>query len=382
MRLTFIPACLCGLAILFAPSQRARAQEPGTQLESTTGPGPEPSQRDARSGAAEALQRLRDQWTRATPPWGLPPGMPLQVNNRKDLDQATLGLGYEVLALIPGIQPGTGEASEYQVKNTGLWDFLVMVADQPVGLVEVAQNDGQWRLVTAGAARLAWTVHEQVLHCAPKAEFRFLRCYSATKDFLEIRQGSEPPRLVALLPNRNPSPGFADSDSLARKPIKLPVPMLYQEHSHWCWAACAQMVLNYRDFPYSQCDIVNRAKHLTDACAGAGDFSWSNPANAGAIVQESARVIWELGVQAEALDFRVDLDQVAAQIQARRPTIVGWLVGETSEHAVVLIGLDQTTDDPLVTLNDPWPGMGPSVRTWSSTVSAPDRSWIRTCLIW
>lgn len=173
---------------------------------------------------------------------------------------------------------------------------------------------------------------------------------------------------------------LATAAGLAQVSPNLPVPLHFQEHSKWCWVAASQMVLNYRGFPWSQCEIVNRAKGFAHACGAPDSFNWADPANTGASLQEVQGVFTTLGPGAELLTRPLNPGQIAALTQSGVPVLLAWTWRQGGAHMAVITGIDGAGSGALLSINDPWPGMGYRQRTYGSTLSAPDRDWTVTYL--
>jgi hypothetical protein len=54
---------------------------------------------------------------------------------------------------------------------------------------------------------------------------------------------------------------------LPNENVSLSVPLHYQETDYWCWAACAQMIMDYNDHNISQCKQANDLFGRSDCCA-------------------------------------------------------------------------------------------------------------------
>jgi hypothetical protein len=149
-----------------------------------------------------------------------------------------------------------------------------------------------------------------------------------------------------------------------------------QKSSQWCWAASAQMILNYYQIPATQEEIVLRIK--------------------GAFVDEAANYLEIL----EALNGRatdkngntkriqcqtmgITVGNILVDLYEDRPLLLAYDTGEGG-HAVVLTAVtfrtyetDAGTDFDLVsvTVRDPWPTR-PSRQTWSAAQLAARTSFM------
>lgn len=148
------------------------------------------------------------------------------------------------------------------------------------------------------------------------------------------------------------------------------VPLYYQEHSNWCWAASATMVLNYHGRSVAQCTFVNASFNINYAC-GNGEFYWNSPANQGNWnwnVDDGMNYFW--GNQSfYQTNGYLSMGSVQWYINNHKPFVMSWRWSGGGGHDVVLTGYS----DDLVHINDPWNGS--YWRTYASTVSASDRHW-------
>lgn len=117
----------------------------------------------------------------------LPAAFPIDVSSYAQLQQVTLGAGFEVLTVDPApLMYASRTASLGRMaKSTGVWKFLILSKGVPVGLLEMNRIDGRWQAVGAGSAKLARDVSAAAA-AAPDGAFRFIRIYQATSDVLEV----------------------------------------------------------------------------------------------------------------------------------------------------------------------------------------------------
>jgi hypothetical protein len=129
----------------------------------------------------------------------------------------------------------------------------------------------------------------------------------------------------------------------------------HQRQSNWCWAACVQMVLNYRGVPVTQEQVVQRIfagavpnvpgqpNQILEALSG-----WAFTRNGQPVILRSS-------------PFAFDGSEIVRDLAERWPIVVGVNMG-TSGHAYVLTAVTYGVDQwnrPIfrsVVLRDPWPG--------------------------
>jgi uncharacterized protein YvpB len=150
----------------------------------------------------------------------------------------------------------------------------------------------------------------------------------------------------------------------------LSVPLYYQEHSNWCWAASASMILGYHGKGVAQCSLANYSFGINYAC-GNSTFYWNNSANSGNwnyYVDDAMNHFW-----GSTRFYQVNGYQSQSSLQTRinnnKPFIMSWRWSSGGAHDVVVKGYSGS----YVYFNDPWDGS--YYRTYASTVSASDRSW-------
>ena len=141
----------------------------------------------------------------------------------------------------------------------------------------------------------------------------------------------------------NPQPGDP-----AEEQHLLNVPHRAQEGRLWCWAACVQMVLELNNKHMHQCEIVRKMLNQDTHPCGP-DFQSRNdscdPTKMGPT--------WErCGMEVKPHTGTLKIDEIKAEIAAKRPIQVGimWHLG--SGHAVLIKGWAATTPETLL-IDDP-----------------------------
>jgi hypothetical protein len=149
-----------------------------------------------------------------------------------------------------------------------------------------------------------------------------------------------------------------------------------QRSTQWCWAACAQMILNYYNIPVTQEEIVLRIK---------GAFV-DEAANYLEIVQALNGTATDNNgdrVQIHCQTAGVSTENIINDLYNDHPLLLAYNIGEGG-HAVVLTAVAYTpfyngySEDyqlHTITIRDPWPDR-PSRQVWN----ADDMAW-RTSFI-
>jgi hypothetical protein len=161
----------------------------------------------------------------------------------------------------------------------------------------------------------------------------------------------------------------------------LNVPLVTQEHSHWCWAGSSKAVLNFYNKTPSQCQIVNWAYGLNYAC-GNTTFNWNSNANQPNNMYGSngsvQNILQAWSVPNTAYSVASSWSSVVSDINANRPFVIryGWSGG--GGHIMVGRGYEAANGTNYIYIMNPWPGEGQTYRTYNSAVSASDHRWTHT----
>lgn len=128
------------------------------------------------------------------------------VDDYQKLRNAKIGTGFEVNLVDPqALLAGKSLSASAHPSNE--WRFVVMVNDQPIGLMTVAWVHGRWKAVSAGGSELAKEVSlvlSQYTRQNPSTRLRFIRSQQGVADFIEATSvaGNLPPQYVPLLSAR------------------------------------------------------------------------------------------------------------------------------------------------------------------------------------
>lgn len=124
------------------------------------------------------------------------------VDDYRALRDATIGNGFEMYLVDAGALMA-GKSVQQSLYGSGEWRFIVMQGGRGIGLVTVAQMNGQWKMVQAGASRLAdelVAVVQRYAQQAPRPTLRFVRCQPAVADFIEVSAQSATPSMSTASP--------------------------------------------------------------------------------------------------------------------------------------------------------------------------------------
>ncbi|MDQ1354828.1 MAG: hypothetical protein QG657_5137 [Acidobacteriota bacterium] len=108
------------------------------------------------------------------------------------LTGASLQEGFQVYTATPAALMSNDDLGAIMIP-TGQWRFVVTCGEQPMGLLTVAQVEGQWQAVSLGGAGLATEMSRVLKTWDPGNgyNFRFVRVYQAMTDLVEISRAND-----------------------------------------------------------------------------------------------------------------------------------------------------------------------------------------------
>ena len=149
-------------------------------------------------------------------------------------------------------------------------------------------------------------------------------------------------------------------------PIPIPIPLIHtktlnvplipQKTSMWCWAASAEMVMNYAGHDVTQCAQANHEFGRTDCC----NSPTPGPCVSGGWPEFP---IWKFASQTLADGIALTFAQIVAQIDANLPVCFSWHWQGGGGHMMVVRGYSWSVlilaGNQMVYINDPWaPNVG------------------------
>jgi hypothetical protein len=128
---------------------------------------------------------------------------------------------------------------------------------------------------------------------------------------------------------------------------QLPVPIIGQSQSNWCWAATGKMVMQYLGGGVSQCQQANDALFTSGCC--------QNPASC----NQPSYPHWStynFSVSKTPFGAALTFGQLKAEIDANRPVAFEWRWIGGGGHIMVATGAFwDNYGSPYVIVNDPSP---------------------------
>jgi len=133
------------------------------------------------------------------------------------------------------------------------------------------------------------------------------------------------------------------------------VPQINQEQTEWCWAACAQMVLQfYGDSTVQQCDLATQLFGEPTCCSDPSSALCNEPAQ----VPDIAGVYASRGRNANLVIGSVPFETLQDEINANRPVEIGFAWNDGTGHQALVCGWNVDDTGPYLLVNDPRWGSG------------------------
>ena len=154
--------------------------------------------------------------------------------------------------------------------------------------------------------------------------------------------------------------------------VRLHIAPVFQERPSWCWAAVGEMVFKYYYVPSAhrtdyQCGIV-QGRNL---CMGipncipcdlsAGDaVTMVNMLEQYPLMVTPGSTAGDIALTAQSKSGSLSDVEVKKELDEGRPIIVGisppgFKVDGTPQHMALIVGYDDSSDDLMLTVNDPFP---------------------------
>ena len=154
--------------------------------------------------------------------------------------------------------------------------------------------------------------------------------------------------------------------------VKLHIAPVFQERPSWCWAAVGEMVFKYYYVPAAhrtdyQCGIV-QGRNL---CMGipncfqcdlsAGDAATMvNMLEQYPLMAAPGDTVGDIALTAQSKSGSLSEVEVKKELDEGRPIIVGisppgFKVDGTPQHMALIVGYNDSSDDLMLTVNDPFP---------------------------
>jgi len=131
------------------------------------------------------------------------------------------------------------------------------------------------------------------------------------------------------------------------------VPQIPQAQPEWCWAACAQMVLQFYGQTVQQCELASKLFGQA-CCDDPGSLLCNDPAQ----VPDIAGVYRQWGRNAVLVQGQVSFETLQSEINANRPVEIGFAWNNGGGHQVLVCGWNIDSTGPYLLVNDPEWGSG------------------------
>lgn len=177
--------------------------------------------------------------------------------------------------------------------------------------------------------------------------------------------------------------------------ISLNVPVIEQEHSMWCWAACSEMVMRYYGIKhfngdglgtlnFQQCDLVNFAFKRSDCC-GSDIFDWTyTECNSGNGLfygpgYNTDDILIRANISTRGIFAPLSWSDVVTEITSKRPFIFSIYYSSGGGHVVVCnSSYIAANGDKYIGYNDPWINEGFTISLYDWVVESEEISWATT----
>lgn len=130
----------------------------------------------------------------------------------------------------------------------------------------------------------------------------------------------------------------------------LPVPLIEQEQTQWCWAACAEMVLRYLgNGGVAQCDFANFLFGESSCCTTPDSSTCNSPCE----IDDVSLVYGNWRIQSSLAGTALTFDVLEQEVAALRPVEVGYIWNGGGGHLALVVQTATSDGQPLVVVNDP-----------------------------
>ena len=149
----------------------------------------------------------------------------------------------------------------------------------------------------------------------------------------------------------------------------LSVPVLFQEQNQWCWAGSCQMILSYYGTSTAQCTMANYCFGLSYCCSSPSSTSCNQPNWIFGYGKDMAEVLSHYGgISGTGYDSYLGWSTLVSEIDGGHPFVIGFSWTGGGGHAMVGRGYSGSN----VYFNDPWPGEGYMVASYTWMKSSSD----------
>jgi len=154
----------------------------------------------------------------------------------------------------------------------------------------------------------------------------------------------------------------------------LPVPVVYQERSQWCWAAVSESILRYKGHHHSQCNIAEYTRSVATwhnygsvHCCHGGCNHWNYIQGLAGSIED---ILLHFGQLNTVFSMpALPLHSIEDEIRADRPFVIRWGWKTGGGHFVVGHGISGQT----IMYMDPM--YGAMIGSYSWMVNGPNHNW-------
>lgn len=141
----------------------------------------------------------------------------------------------------------------------------------------------------------------------------------------------------------------------AAPPTTVPVPMIYQAATNWCWAACVVMVARrYRIDRAKQCETARWLFGVPECCQP----PLRSACNRGCMDSVVQRVYGHWSIGCTLTRGPLSFAAIEDELRRGRPIQVGFAWARGTGHVIIVHGCGRDASGEYVLVNDPSNGQG------------------------
>jgi hypothetical protein len=159
----------------------------------------------------------------------------------------------------------------------------------------------------------------------------------------------------------------------------LPVTLVIQEQTQWCWAAVSKCALDYYGHPVSQCAIAEYTRTTatwhnfgTQKCCDVPsgncnywNYDWGESGSISDILKHFG------SINIIGASDSLSISDISMELKNVRPFIIRWAWTTGGGHFLLGHGLD----NQMIYYMNPWPGEGYKIALYDWVVSSSDHKW-------
>lgn len=117
----------------------------------------------------------------------------LGLSGRQDISAATVGEGFQVFVLDPGLLQSNAQSQDFRqaIKPTNSWEFVIEGSENAKAVMKIDNVEGKFTAVSIGSSGMARQLARiaEVWPTSSNYSHKIVRIYQAKSDFVELSQG-------------------------------------------------------------------------------------------------------------------------------------------------------------------------------------------------